>query len=455
MNRSILTSVMLLTFFALTGCATFNPPSNKAVSRIPARDQSYGLHRAHGGDLGSNLVFLTFSGGGTRAAALAYGVLKELKNTSVLSKNKRIRLLDDIDSISAVSGGSFTAAYYGLFGDRIFEDYESKFLKRSIQGFLIQKLFHPSYWLRSIFSGFDRTEMAIEYYDDNIFEGKTFNDIALAHRPHIEINATNLGTASRFAFTQLQFDTICSDLMSVNVARAVMASSAVPILFTPVVLTNYAGACDSQENLTIKNIRRTEHAGPRMVEMKERLDRYQERDNHPYIHLVDGGVSDNLGSRSTTERLDAYHAGTYDMFGRNYPDNILMITVNAEVDAKLGVDKVPDKPSLGDTLEAYTKTQMEIFNKETEIVLEKRLEELRQDLEKKGHAAEIFSVSVDFKSIRGESLKKNMNTLPTSLQLSSDEIDEIVEVGQDVLRRNDAFRAFLTKTQGHSMDSVQ
>ncbi len=46
---------------------------------------------------------------------------------------KTRRLLDEVDGISSVSGGSFTAAYYGLFGDRIFIDFEEKFLKRDVQ----------------------------------------------------------------------------------------------------------------------------------------------------------------------------------------------------------------------------------------------------------------------------------------------------------------------------------
>lgn len=64
---------------------------------------------------------LAFSGGGTRAEALAYGVLEELRDTEVLIDGKPRRLLDEIDLISSVSGGSFTSAYYGLHGDRIFE----------------------------------------------------------------------------------------------------------------------------------------------------------------------------------------------------------------------------------------------------------------------------------------------------------------------------------------------
>ncbi|HTO98212.1 MAG TPA: patatin-like phospholipase family protein, partial [Myxococcales bacterium] len=67
------------------------------------------------------LLFLAFSGGGTRAAALSYGVLEELARTEVTLGGTRRRLLDEVDVISAVSGGSFTATYYALKGDKIFQ----------------------------------------------------------------------------------------------------------------------------------------------------------------------------------------------------------------------------------------------------------------------------------------------------------------------------------------------
>jgi NTE family protein len=80
----------------------------------------------------SLLVVLAFSGGGHRAAALSYGVLEELARTDIVWEGQPKRLLDEVDMISAVSGGSFTAAYYALFGDEMFRDYETKFLKQNI-----------------------------------------------------------------------------------------------------------------------------------------------------------------------------------------------------------------------------------------------------------------------------------------------------------------------------------
>jgi NTE family protein len=73
-----------------------------------------------------------FSGGGTRASALAYGVLKELAATTVTIDGVQVRLLDEVDMISSVSGGSFTAAYYGLYGEKIFDDFEESCVNRGV-----------------------------------------------------------------------------------------------------------------------------------------------------------------------------------------------------------------------------------------------------------------------------------------------------------------------------------
>ncbi|MGH6882713.1 MAG: hypothetical protein ACREFM_17470, partial [Hypericibacter sp.] len=69
-------------------------------------------------------VALAFSGGGKRSAAFGYGALTGLRDLTIKIGGRERRLLDEVDSMSAVSGGSFPAAYYGLYRDKIFTDFE-------------------------------------------------------------------------------------------------------------------------------------------------------------------------------------------------------------------------------------------------------------------------------------------------------------------------------------------
>ena len=85
------------------------------------------------------LFVLSFSGGGTRAAAFSYGVLEELRRTEVVVDGQHRRLIDEVDTITGVSGGSFTALAYALYGDRLFSEYEERFLKRNVQGALTRR----------------------------------------------------------------------------------------------------------------------------------------------------------------------------------------------------------------------------------------------------------------------------------------------------------------------------
>ncbi|MBQ1765943.1 MAG: patatin-like phospholipase family protein, partial [Aquincola sp.] len=113
----------------LTACAsTAHYPINPPLAAI-APDEGYrarGMFRQAGDE--ELMVIVTFSGGGSRAAALAYGVLEELARTPIQWHGQRQRLLDEVDLVAGVSGGSITAAYWALAGDRIFEDFEPRFL---------------------------------------------------------------------------------------------------------------------------------------------------------------------------------------------------------------------------------------------------------------------------------------------------------------------------------------
>lgn len=446
----------LLLAWVLGGCASVYKPQNEPLDKVEYSGgyRPFSVPRQYAGN---HLVALSFSGGGTRAAALTYGVMQELRDTRIDGAGKRVRLLDETDTISAVSGGSFTAAYYGLFGDRLFEDYEKVFLRRSVQGALIRQLLNPVYWWRSLFSGFDRTEMAVEFYDSTIFKGKRFKDIPLHKRPYIEINATNLKNGQRFSFTQGMFDLLCSDLDDFSVARAVTASSAVPVAFPTVVLENYAPRCQLHTLPEMQAALQQPLVTPQQVIRRERYDELYERAaENPYVHLVDGGISDNLGLRAIMERVDSMGGVQQGFVRLGAPQkDVLIILVNAAVKPERPMGAVASKPSIAQTLDAFTDSQMQLYNVETKRLIQEGIRADEKRLQAAGLDVKFYFVEVAFESVKSSSLKRLFNSLPTSLELTNKQVDSLIMVGRTLLREHPEFQAFLRANNGQLHEKIE
>ncbi len=449
--RTLLTVLVL----ASVGCASVYKPQNKPLEKF---DTSYGYYyyNKERPNHGEHNVVMSFSGGGTRAAALSYGVLQELRDTAISADTSTpVRLLDEVDNISAVSGGSFTAAYYGLFGEKIFDDYERVFLRRGVQGTLLRKMLNPVYWWRSMFSGFDRTEMAVEYYDHSIFRDKTFADMSHNHLPFIEINATDLNGGSRFSFTQGMFDLLCSDLKDFSVARAVTASSAVPVAFPSVVLKNRAGQCNIRETGGWSGLLDSESGDPRRDALRDRIVSYLDAGKRPYIHLVDGGIADNLGLRALMERVDFSGGVDVAMMKKidHLPKDVMFILVNADVKPGRNMDQSAEKPSVSETVGAFTDAQMKLYNVETLSYIRQRLREDEKKLNAMGYPVKYYFVEVSFETVKSEDDKYFLNNLPTSLELGNAEVDRLIKAGRESLRENPEYQAFLRANQGRPVFS--
>ena len=190
------------------------------------------------------LVILAISGGGTRAAALGYGVLEELRRTEVTVNGVKRRLLDEVDVISAVSGGTFPATYYALRGEKTFEEFETKVLSRKFESELAKRIIlNPVNWFRLPSGTFGKSDLFAELYDETVFDHATFADLKRANGPLVIINGTDITIGARFSFTQDQFDAICGDLSKVTLGRAVATSTALPPLLTPISFENRGGTC--------------------------------------------------------------------------------------------------------------------------------------------------------------------------------------------------------------------
>ena len=73
---------------------------------------------------------------------------------------------------TGISGGSFTALAYGLHGERLFDDYADRFLKRDLQSELFAQLVSPTTWPSLASEGWGRSEMAADIWHEVLLERK-------------------------------------------------------------------------------------------------------------------------------------------------------------------------------------------------------------------------------------------------------------------------------------------
>jgi NTE family protein len=459
LHRTLATALIL----TLTGCATY--PINPPLSQYNPKSGYRYENLTAPGNSESLFVILTFSGGGTRAAALSYGVLEKLRNTKIQWEGQQRRLLDEVDVISSVSGGSFTAAYYGLFREELFdpEKFEKAFLYRNIQGELIASLFNPINWFRLGSPGFGRIELAAELYDREIFRGKTFGDlINQGRRPYIMINATDITMGAQFTFVQDQFDPICSDLAGVPVSRAVAASSNFPIAFTPLIVDNYAGTCNYREPAWLEQALQDLLLNPPRFNRARIARSYLNSEARRYVHLLDGGVADNIGLRGQLLAIQSNDVSWSVINKINLKEikKLVVIVVDARTNPQTDIDKNPGSPGLGTLIDTISSVPMSNYSFETVQQLLGTFESWRR--EKSTYAAcqtilqdqcpagkmrtpppyvaDSFAIYVGFDQIKDEKERQDLLNLPTTFGLPKGEVDKLRRVGPKILEESETYQ---------------
>ncbi len=269
-------------------------------------------------------IGLALSGGGYRAAAYHVGTLRALHKLGVLNK---------VDVISSVSGGSITTAYYALHKDD-YESFEQGFTARLQRGVLWSSFLylgvlgvlvlafavalgyvtslvmgglwpHHPIWAGSVatlvgvsalvftvlgifknsFTTLPTSKFISKLYDKIFFECKTLSD--LPKTPVLCINSTNIATQLPFTFSRGMMGEYAYringkslfDATNFPLSRAVMASSCVPYGFTPITIAS------------------------RFVNGK-----YEDCEQKPEPpKLIDGGVYDNQGAHKLSHDKSRFH----------------------------------------------------------------------------------------------------------------------------------------------------
>jgi NTE family protein len=448
----------------LGGCATrqFNP----AIVRYnPRSGHQFEELESRGNP--QDFVILAFSGGGTRAAAFSYGVLEALRRVEIVTNSGRnIRLLDEVDLITGVSGGSFTALAYGLYGEKLFDDYEARFLKRNVQGELIARFLNPLNWPALSSSGGGRSELAAQLYDEILFNGATFADLYRAGGPMIAVSATELTTGSRVLFVPQNFNVMCADLGPIRLSRAAAASSAVPVVLSPITINNYGGDCGYREPAWLRPFAEAAKPPRPAARYLKRLQELRELDNgveDPYFHLVDGGISDNLGLRGVLDVLEAFEA-LHEAGQRTPLDHIrriIIFVVNSLSTPSTRWNTSEDPPGTIDILIKSTGVPIDRYSGEMVEQLkdiDARWNTLRQMRDSvafakdkdpamtyvvKAPQAEIYVIDVSFQALKDKSERDYLNQLPTSFSLSGEAVDRLRAAAATIILDSPDFQQLL------------
>ena len=464
--------MLVLAVVAVTGCAS--RPINERITQFDPQSgyRPYLLIPKRVNNDPRTLFVLAFSGGGTRAAAFSYGVLEELRRTDIVVDGRRTRLIDEVDLITGVSGGSFTALAYALYGERLFSEYEQRFLKRDVQGALVSRAMNPFNWWKFIGGSAGRSELAAEYYDEILFEGATFGDLLTRQGPAAVASGTDISTGSRFSFYQQDFDLLCSDLSKVRLSRAAATSSAVPVVLSAVTFNNYGGTCGYEYPDWVRDVAKSEgrvRPSARALQRYREMRDFQNSKDRPYIHLVDGGVADNIGMRSVLETFEAFGASKAfrEEVGFGAVRRIVLIVVNARSAPRTDWDRSESPPgtvpqllqAAGVPIDRYSFETVELMKDRQEIYAWRR--ELMVARARLAGATEaqaeasvplpnltLHTVDISFDEIDEAKERDYFMNLPTTFVLPAEAIDRLREVAGRLLRQSQDFQSVLREFGG-------
>ena len=402
----------------------------------------------------SNLILLMFSGGGSRAAALGYGVLEQFKHTPVKSGRQAGNLLENIDLVYGVSGGSLLAAYFALQGADVIPKFENDFLKKNFQSEVINQILSFSNLPRLTSPQFGRGDLLQEQLNLALYRNATFADLAHKRKgPFAVISATDMNIGQKITFTQEFFDGLCLNLNDLEIARAVAASSSVPLIFSPLTLNNNGGNC----NYTIPELAILEASesdgglkSKNIEEVKNILSLYQNSKERPFIHLVDGGLTDNLGLSSLTDIYDVMgQEKIYRKALESGLKRIVVINVNAQNEVTSEIDQSADVPGVTDVVNTIINVPID---RNTQITL-RRFREFAEQWNKNmrkipaPNRVELHFVSLSLKDLPESPLRKEVLNISTSFYLPASDINKLKRAAQILLENSTEYRTMLKALQ--------
>lgn len=428
---------LLVSACATTPVAPINAPLGGLRADVQGREPA-----------GDDLIVLALSGGGARAASFHLGVLQALRDTP--GRDGR-PLSEHIALITSVSGGSVLAAYYALHGDAGLDTFDAAYLAREWR---VRGPSSPFGIAGALRGGMNGPQQLRGWLAENVYGDATIGDLGAG--PRVILNATDLYNSTPFAFTQFFFDGLCSDVRQVRVADAVAASMAVPVAFRPVVMESYASRCPGPPAWTGR-VLADRGAGANVHQTARAFQNYRgdTRAQQRFVHLVDGGVADNLGMLSLqvlrADGLPSPLTAAEAMQARR----VLFLIVNAEyirprTFQREGTDAIGAYEMMYSPVDVATevakRASVDVWRAQLPAY-ERALREWRCGLvedRRDGISCDDITLSMDvitFRDMEPAEYEALYDTA-TDVSLPRETVDALTRAGRGVVMRNAALRAF-------------
>lgn len=454
---------------ALMGCAATDTGPINSFSAVPTRESTHFMNDF--GDDGALVVGVSFSGGGTRAAAFGYGVLRELDAMVIDEAPRERSVTDSIHMVSGTSGGAVTAAYFGLRGPDRFHDFRERFLVQDVEASMRTSVVSPVNLIRAWTGGVnDRSHLA-DWLNDNLFDDATFAALDYTDAPTIWLTASDIFNGVPFLFTDDTFAALCSELDQVRVADAVAASAAVPVVFAPIDVAADAPDCGYERPAWLERALTDREVSARLSAHAQALDSYRRDDRLTTIRLLDGGLTDNIGvSGLALERASAdtpHGPLTAEQAVRL--QRLLFIVTDA------GRQTVPDwghrdsRPRLSELIPAISHTSITSSVRKGVDALSLAARDWQRDIVQyrcslsdaqvrryrgtlEGWNCRDVRITLELLSFRDfdQETQDALNDIPTRLTLPDAQVDTLIAAGRSAVRHNPAIRDAIAAIRRHA-----
>jgi len=430
-------AISLLSAALLSACSLVKYQPVAGIDTVDLkRGYRFETSRLQHNDEDDTLVVLMFSGGGTRAAALGYGVLEQLHKQQITIGGKK----------------QFLAAYFALKGEETIPLFYKRFLHQNFQRQVVKQAFSMSNLPRLASPEYGRGDLLQEQFENYLFGKTTFRDLEMNRKgPFAIISATDMGIGERFNFTQEYFDPMCIDLGDLRLARAVAASSSVPMVFAPITLNNNGGRCNYTPPIKIEDAddSKTGRQQSRTIkEFYERFQKYADGKNRPYIHLIDGGLTDNLGMRSLLDMTEMYPEKILtNKILQNNIRHIVVINVNAQNQVSSNLDKTAAVPGFRDVVSSIVNIPIDQNSQESLRRFRAFVDQWNKDKQTDGIS---FSfVSLNLKDLPPSQLRDKVLNIPTSFYLPPEDVDNLRTAAAELMKQSLDYRNLLAEFAAH------